>query len=425
MANLYAVVGQAWVADGTGTTDSTRRMVLGANNINITGAGNLTVTTASGATASAASDVATVVPSPTACAEGTDTVITVVGTGNIIITVTYASTANWSSHYTWATSSGGAPNSNGAEPTSPDNVFMDASSFTGASQVVTQDINPILFKDMDWTGAGNNPTFMGLNNGNIQSSGSVTFIAAMTLTDTNTYLVPEGTAVATLNTNGLTLPWHFYSNKSGGSFGLASNVTFTRDFFINAGVFNSNNYNITCAAFVFSNAGAKTGNLGSSVITCTSVNYSGSNMILAGLSTINCSGNFSGGGLTTYNIVNLTGATSTITGSNTFATLALPAATTQTITFTDGTTQTATNFNLSGDATHTHTLQGSAAAGWTLASPAKFLRLLKYVSVSNCTATNARLLANSTCTYGAGNVGWISKVNGVARANISKVMGVS
>ena len=55
-----------------------------------------------------------------------------------------------------------------------------------------------------------------------------------------------------------------------------------------------------------------------------------------------------------------------MSGNNTFAELNLPAATTQTITFTDGSTQSFAACALSGDATHTHTLKGSSTGGWTL-----------------------------------------------------------
>jgi hypothetical protein len=73
--------------------------------------------------------------------------------------------------------------------------------------------------------------------------------------------------------------------------------------------------------------------MGASIINCTSYGYIGAGAltVTANTATINCSGNFAGGGITTYNIVNLTGATSTVSGNNTFAELNVSAATTVTL----------------------------------------------------------------------------------------------
>jgi hypothetical protein len=113
-----------------------------------------------------------------------------------------------------------------------------------------------------------------------------------------------------------------------------------------------------------------------------------------------------GGGLTTYNIVNLTGATSTITGNNTFARLALPPATTQTITFTDSSTQTASTFALSGSSGHVHTLQGSSTGGWNLVYAGSTYAPQWYISISRCTATPTNIFRAVTSTDGNNNVHW-------------------
>jgi hypothetical protein len=397
--NLYAVVGQAWIADLIGTTDSTRRMVPGANNINITGAGTLTITTASGTTASAASDVAAVTASPVACGAGADTVITVVGTGNIIVTVTYASTANWSSHYTWATSSGGAPNSNAAEPTNADNVYMDANSFTAGSQVLTVDATSFCL-DVIWTGATFTPTLAG--SAALHVAGSITFIGAM-VSSYSGLLWCDGNNNINLTTNGLSLVNFFmlYFANNARTLTLQDNLTTTENFDTQFGTFISNNKTLTAMRYYAAYGGGVTTTLGSSIINVTS--WTASNGTLTpNTSTINCSGNFSGGGLTTYNVVNLTGATSTVTGNNTIKTVGLTKAGVQTITAT-GTTQTVTNFVRDGGATVKTIVNGTFVKVGN--SPVVDL---DFMSISGSTATPSQTwFAGTHSTDGGTNTGWV------------------
>ena len=78
-------------------------------------------------------------------------------------------------------------------------------------------------------------------------------------------------------------------------------------------------------------------------------------------------------------------ATSTISGSNTFAALNGTPATTQTLEFTDGTTQTVTASNLSGSAGHVHTLTGTSTGGWSLAKTGGGTVFADYVNITYST----------------------------------------
>ena len=405
--NYYAVVGQGWIADGTGTTNSTRRLVPGVNNINITQAGNLTVTMCCGTSASAASDVATVTSSPVSCPQAAATVITVTGTGNIKITVTYGSTGLVSSAYTWSATSGGI--SNAGTPTSVDNVFCDAKTFTATGQNLTPDTATIGF-NMDWTGALYSPTFAyGISNPKLY--GSLTCISAMSCT---AQIVFSATSSQTITMGGCqptTGPlWTFD--------GVGGTWTLQDDFimplaggpvvYLNHGTLIWNGHTLSTGAFSANYATSNTLTMGSGILNCTSFAANALTTITANTGTINDSGNFDGGGIN-YNgaTLNPTGATCTITGSNTIN-ITLPSATTQTITFSDGTTQTGTSFSLSGSSGHVHTLQGSSTGGWNITKAGGGEVDCHYVSISYCTGNpvNTFYGASTTNTNGGHNTNW-------------------
>ena len=317
--------------------------------------------------------------------------------------------SNWSSINTWSATSGGATGA--SVPTSADGVYVDDNSVGGAGASLVVDVTAYC-KNMDWTGATNSPT-MSIGALHIVVSGNITFITDMTITATSWgwYIDLAGNTTQTLTTAGR------FTSKTIIQFNTASNLSLQDDLTcgqiaFSRGTITTNNHNVTLSStgagwgIQITGATAKTFNMGSSVITASVWNYSGSNLTLtANTSTINCSGDFSGGGITTYNIVNLTGD-STISGSNTFDELNLPVGTTQTITFTDGTTQTITNtLGLSGSVGHVHTLQGSDTAGWALVKTGdKFV--LEYLSVSYSTVTDDKFYAVRS-TDGGNNTNWL------------------
>jgi hypothetical protein len=161
---------------------------------------------------------------------------------------------------------------------------------------------------------------------------------------------------------------------------------------------------------------------GASTINCTSWELTGSNTsFYPGLSVIKVSGtgHFKGNAQT-YNEVQLNGTAHDILTSNAFQRLKLASGTTQTITFTDTTTQTIVkpqSGDLSGSAGHVHTLQGSGAGGWALVKTASGRISFDYLSISRSTVTSnkganywyAGPLAHST--NGGSNSGWIFSAN--------------
>jgi hypothetical protein len=324
-------------------------------------------------------------------------------------------TGNWSAvgatgH--WADDAGGT-NLGKAAPGSGDDVFFGAAAFNGAGQVVTVDASPLSCKAIDWTGATNTPTLAGTFN--LYAYGDVTFISAMVCTHSGVFLWASNSNV------NITIPVNLVSvldcEIGTGTRTLLTNVTTTRNFqTMSLGSLALNGFTLSCAVFSDGNAApAHTLNLTNSVLNCTGFQFGvAGGTISSSNGTINCSGNFGGGGLTTYNIVNLTGATSTISDSNTFAQLNLTRDGAQTITFTDGTTQTITNpqasatAGLSGASGKVKTMQGSAAAGWTIATTQGIA--LQYISVSRSTISGAVWYARNS-TDGANNVNWYFEPN--------------
>jgi hypothetical protein len=115
---------------------------------------------------------------------------------------------------------------------------------------------------------------------------------------------------------------------------------------------------------------------------------------------------FTGGG-STYNctLSNDGAGALTITGSNTFTTLANGVQPT-TFTFTSGTTQTLTNWSISGTAGNLVTIGASTTSAATL-SDASGTVSADYLSISYITATGgATWYAGANSTNGGNNTGW-------------------
>jgi hypothetical protein len=271
-----------------------------------------------------------------------------------------------------------------SEPTSSDNVFPGVI-VSGATLTVEA---TAYCKSMDWSTATNNPTLLLCATINIY--GSLTFKSGMTVTGTNTINFTGG-GNYTLTTKGVSIGCRIdLSNSYTGTLSLGDDLTMTTMLNHRQGALTTNNHNITCNQYYLNHALTRTINLGTSTINCISwtVNDATTLTLNATTSTINCSGNFTGGGLT-YGTINLTGATSTITGSNTFSALNLASGITQTITFTDGTTQTVTSTSLVGSSGHIHTLQGSSTGGWTIAKVGDGTVTAQYCVISYSTGSPA------------------------------------
>jgi len=227
-------------------------------------------------------------------------------------------TGNWSDQTHWSATSGGAAGA--VIPTSTDNVFFDANSFSGAGQIVTINVNSAC-NDMNWTGAGFSPAFNGTPFVRFDIYGSLTLVAGMTMPSFFANLYFSSTAPGkTITTAGVAIIQtpgaNVYFDGVGGTWTLQDAFTTNSFVYLNNGTLNTNNKTLSCQVFNSSNSNVRTLNLGSSTVNLSggTTNWDASvstNFNLnAGTSTINFtsgSGYLQGGTLS-YNNVMFTGA---------------------------------------------------------------------------------------------------------------------
>ena len=350
-------------------------------------------------------------------------------------------TGNWSdvtNH--WATTSGGNTFQS-IVPSSLDNVFFDANSFSSTGQTVTGDI-VMNCNNMSWAGVANSPTFTTNNSLNIY--GSLTFVSGMTLTTGDVYFQSTSTG-QTITLGGKSISGNVWFEGSGG---WTFQDTFTSGgaILIDNGSIVTNNQTVnTFYVMVHYNNSTNTINLnvGSSTFTVSysqpwtlqgsNLTYTSSNptFIMTGNGTFIGGGyayyniSFTGGstgtinGVTSANDINFTGAgtvngatfhnvtfggNATLNGSNTFNNLTFGAGATNT--FQNGTTQTVNGTltsNSSCTAFSTYTTDNGSTA---TISKATGTVTLDYVNLSNIIATGAATF-NATNAIATGtNTGW-------------------
>ncbi len=318
MADRYFCMGQVFLANGTGVITEAGRLVADAT-LNVTTEGTFTFTMANGTTCVITSGTSVVTNSPVTLSAGANA-ITCTGAGTIDFNITIGTAATTNSVNSWSATSGGAVTA--SVPTSADNVYFNANSFTAGSQVLTVNA-AVSCLDMDWTGTTNNPT-LALTTNSIYYYGNVVFILAMFFTASGgASFRAYSTGAQSLRTNGLTLGSIFTGIETSGCIlTLLDTLSVVGTFFTKNGTtLLTGNNAISCTIFDQSNAGTRTVTLGASTINCTAWDYTGSDLILtANTATINVSGTgaFAGGGITTYNDVNFSGSSHTLSGVNTF-----------------------------------------------------------------------------------------------------------
>lgn len=214
-------------------------------------------------------------------------------------------TGNWDATTTnWSATSGGA--SGASVPTAADDVIFDTLS-NATAYVCTLTSLPVALS----------VTIAGPAVGNVTIAGSAAWliyrslsIAATGVTWTTTSLITfAGTSTGhTITTNGVSLTNAITFNGSGGGWTLGSALTTTGVITVTQGSFATANFNLTTTAS-FNSTGALTRSitLGSSSVTCLLWNALGATNLTvnAGTSTITvtaAAGQFSGGGLTYYNV---------------------------------------------------------------------------------------------------------------------------
>ncbi len=410
----YVVMGQCFITNGAVITcaEAGRIATAGDTTLNLSttgGAGTFTITMASATTGTVTSGTATITGSPVTLNAGANT-ITSNGAGTCTLALTLGTAANWvgaGTGLSWSTTSGGV--SGASTPTSADDMLADALSFTRTTQVLTADATSVC-KTMDWTGALYSPT-LALTNQELWPYGNVTFIAAMAATstaDNSGYL--KWYAAGNITCNGL-VPVVNIGPFAGLTLQDNLNIGSNRRIFASYSTvgINTNGKTVTCGIF---NIGASAGDkatITDSILNCatwTVTNGANTTLVVTN-SIINDTGNLTGGGLT-YNIFNYTGTgTCVVTGSNTFAQFNGDPAKTQAFTFTDGTTQTAASFSLSGSSGKVHTLQGSSTGGWAITKSGGGQVVGDYISVSRSTGNpDLTWFYGVNGTNGGNNVRW-------------------
>ena len=300
---------------------------------------------------------------------------------------------NSSDTATWSSTADGLTTP-ASVPTSVDNVYISAICQAGATLTIDAVLNCL---NMDWTGATNSPALVQAAHVNLY--GNLTTIAAMSWTGAFILYTEGSGGTSTLTTNGL------YINNSriasdAGTLALGDDLHCNR--LVHGRPFNSGGFTVTCNEFEKLDAAVITWTLTNSTINCTSFTVGFANLTLVATgSTIKVSGTgaFTGNGLT-YNDVELIGTAHTITGNNTFASLAFKPSGAQTITGT-GVTQTFGNMHRTGLGTitlvnGTYTKTGGGRIG------------LYKMSISGSTFNPANAgYAGYGSVDGGGNTGWI------------------
>jgi hypothetical protein len=237
---------------------------------------------------------------------------------------------------------------------------------------------------------------------------SPTFIGSGTVTCSGRMLV--GT---TINGAGITV-------TANGDF-ISSGLTLTQ------GTFNANNYAVNLGGFSSNNSNTRTLNMGTGTWTITGVAQSGANAwnvatstgftIIPSTSTITMTSasekTFSGGGLAYYNLNQGGAGALTISGSNTFNNITnstQPA----TITFTAGTTQTVSNFGLSGTAGNLITINSATSGSQFTLSKASGTVTAQYLAIQDSNATGGATWDASSLTNTdlGNNTGWVFPSSG-------------
>lgn len=258
--------------------------------------------------------------------------------------------------------------------------------------------------------------------------GNVILGSGITCTNTGTIRFINTTS-QTLSSNGVTFTTPIAIDSVTGTVSLGSNllVNSTRTLTVTSGTFNANGYDVSTGLFASNNSNTRTITMGSGTWTLSGTgtvwnlatttnltfNKNTANIVLSDTSTT--ARTFAGGGLT-YNNLTIGGATGTstltITGTNTFDTLASTKTVAHTIVFPNVTT-TVTNWTITGTAGNVVTLTRTGASGtFTLAkSGGGVISGVDYLSISNSTASPTNTwYAGANSTNGGGNTNWLFTV---------------
>jgi hypothetical protein len=340
------------------------------------------------------------------------TVYWVQGNGNI-------STVNG-----FATSSGGTGATNNFALAQDTAVFDNSSGGSGLNVVINANYNigtiNMSARTSNTMTLGTGTTTPAIYSNWINGTGT-------TISGTGT-LTFAGRGSQTITSAGVTFTQSITVDTPNGSVTLQDAFTTNRSnggaLTLNSGTINANNYNLTLSgsgsSFVSTNsnirtiaigsgtwtiAGSATSNVGWNTSTSTNLTVTGTGTISLTSSTAK---NFQGGGIQTWPTLNQGGSGAlTITGSNKFANITntvQPA----TVTFPASTTNTFTNFSLSGTSGNLITINSSTSGTRATVSKSSGTVSVNYLSIQDSAATGgASWYAGANSTNVSNNTGWI------------------
>jgi len=204
-------------------------------------------------------------------------------------------TGNWNATNRWATTSGGST-FYATPPTSADNVYFDANSFTAAGQIVTINVNAVC-ANMDWTGALNSPALQrdATTSRTLSIYGSLTLISAMNFNfQANVYFEALNTGTM-LTSAGQSFKSNVYFQGVGGYVLQDAFMQTTGTIYLVRGTLDLNDKNMTANAFDTYYTNVRSLFLTSSTLTLTTTStafqFRGENLTLnAGTSLIRLTG---------------------------------------------------------------------------------------------------------------------------------------
>jgi hypothetical protein len=341
------------------------------------------------------------------------------GSTGITFTTPVTQTATGTASFTWSSHSWTT-----RVPLPQDDVIVNNAFVAG--RTISADMR-YLGKNIDFTGMTGSPTLS--NTGNAFLTGSLTLIAAMTVTG-NSFIMLNRSGTKTFTQNGATIStggtFRFRSTDSIIELGSDMNTP-TAEVNIDRGTFTTNNYTITSNRFSNATVNPATLNMGSSTINIVNNNalpytlsntdaafvYNGADATI-NIGTSTLARTIAGGdkslGILNY-VVSGSTASLSITGSNTFKEINFrDASNARSLLFTAGTTTTITNaFNVQGTAGKLMTIGSVTAANHTISDSSNSIDI-DYVSVSRSTGVGANgLYAGDNSVDGGNNTNWYFK----------------
>lgn len=357
--------------------------------------------------------------------------------GNTNITFPAAKTVYWNltgsvfwAATGWATSSGGTPAVNNFPLAQDTAVFDDAGTAVSVNTNAPWNIGTI---DMSTRTTAFTINFTSTTS--VAIYGSLTLFSNLTVSGGTGSITFFGRGVTqTITSAGRTFPNAIVINNLTGTVQLADSFITTSTLTHTSGTFNASNQNVTATTFTSSNSNTRTLTMGSgtwtlsgtgtvwNLATVTGLTFNKDTANIELSNTTTTARTFAGGGLT-YNNLTIGGATGTstltLTGANTFNTIASTKTVAHTIVFPNVTT-TVSNWTATGTVGNVVTLTRTGASGtFTLAkSGGGVISGIDYLSISNSTASPTNTwYAGANSTDGGGNTNWLFTAAPTVTAN--------